>query len=156
MGKNGDQSLDFMQNKTLALSNENKVEIHLFEVFEKKRYTYIGQVYLIGEPYQSIQQGEDRIDRTVWIFKLKLVSGYGLPNIEKDIFERNSEMKVRKIKKFKAEEIIDKAKKVKGKAGSVNVISQTHSRNQIIIEYTKMRAKGFCELCKEKASFMNL
>jgi 5-methylcytosine-specific restriction protein A len=156
MGKNGDQSLEFMQNKTLALSNENKVEIHLFEVFEKKRYTYIGQVYLIGEPYLSIQQGEDGIDRTVWIFKLKLVSGYGLPNIEKDVFERNSKMKVRKIKKLKAEEIIDKAKKVKGKAGSVNVISQIHSRNQIIIEYTKMRAKGFCELCKEKAPFMNL
>ncbi|GAA0237246.1 HNH endonuclease [Metaclostridioides mangenotii] len=65
-------------------------------------------------------------------------------------------MKVRKIKKLKSEEIIDNAKKVKGKAGSVNVISQTHSRNQIIIEYTKMRAKGFCELCKEKAPFMNL
>lgn len=43
MGKNGDQSLDFMQNKTLSFSNENKVEIHLFEVFEKKRYTYIGK-----------------------------------------------------------------------------------------------------------------
>jgi hypothetical protein len=41
-------------------------------------------------------------------------------------------VKVRKIKKLKAEEIIDKAKKVKGKAESVNVISQTHSRNQII------------------------
>ncbi|GAA0237186.1 HNH endonuclease [Metaclostridioides mangenotii] len=156
MGKNGDQSLDFMQNKTLALSNENTVEIHLFEVFEKKRYTYIGQVYLIGEPYQSIQQGEDGIDRTVWIFKLKLISDYGLPNIEKGVFERNSDMKVRKIKKLKAEEIIDKAKKVKGKAGAVNVISQTHSRNQIIIGYTKMRAKGFCELCKEKAPFINL
>lgn len=43
MGKNRDQILNFMQNKTLDFSNENKVEIHLFEVFEKKRYTYIGK-----------------------------------------------------------------------------------------------------------------
>jgi len=41
MGKNRDQILNFKQNKTLAFSNENKVEIHLFEVFKKKRYTYI-------------------------------------------------------------------------------------------------------------------
>lgn len=38
MGKNGDQSLTFAQNRTLAESNENGVDVHLFEVFKEKEY----------------------------------------------------------------------------------------------------------------------
>ncbi|OOF49643.1 HNH endonuclease [Rodentibacter trehalosifermentans] len=71
MGKNGDQSLDFQQNKTLAASRTNGVEVHLFEVFKHKEYTYMGQVYLVGEPYQAKQKGEDKLDRNVWVFPLK-------------------------------------------------------------------------------------
>lgn len=32
MGLSGNQSLDYMQNKTLLNSNENRVDVHLFEV----------------------------------------------------------------------------------------------------------------------------
>lgn len=39
MGKWDDQSLEFMQNKALAQSNSNGIEVYLFEVFEKKQYT---------------------------------------------------------------------------------------------------------------------
>lgn len=31
-----------MQNKTLAQSNTNGVEVHLFEVFEKRNIQYVG------------------------------------------------------------------------------------------------------------------
>lgn len=40
MGRTGDQSLDFMQNKTLAESRYNGVELHLFEVFVPGQYVY--------------------------------------------------------------------------------------------------------------------
>ena len=38
MGLIGNQSLEFMQNKTLRDSNTNGVDIHLFEVFEEGKY----------------------------------------------------------------------------------------------------------------------
>jgi len=55
MGMTGDQSLSFMQNKTLANSSTNGVGVFLFEVFEEKQYTYIGPVCLSSEPYEEIQ-----------------------------------------------------------------------------------------------------
>lgn len=73
MGMKGDQSLDFAQNKTLAKSNENGVEVHLFEVFKKNEYLYRGKVKLIEKPYQEIQEGEDGIQRKVWIFPVKVI-----------------------------------------------------------------------------------
>jgi len=55
MGKSGDQSLDFAQNKTLAESNNNVIKVHLFEVVVRSRYIYKGQVNLCSAPYQDIQ-----------------------------------------------------------------------------------------------------
>lgn len=40
MGMSGDQSLTFMQNKTLSESRLNVISVHLFEVFVDKIYTY--------------------------------------------------------------------------------------------------------------------
>ena len=51
MGQSGDQSIDFMQNKTLAESNINQVSVHLFEVFKDMVYTYIGPVKLSKKPF---------------------------------------------------------------------------------------------------------
>ncbi len=72
MGLKGDQSLSFMQNKTLAESKTNGVEIHLFEVFETSKYTYKGEVSLSAEPYQDRQTDINNQERNVWIFPLKL------------------------------------------------------------------------------------
>lgn len=71
MGKTGDQSLTFSQNKTLAESRTNGVEVHLFEVNDPGKYTYSGVVELVAEPHQSRQPDENGNDRIVWIFPLK-------------------------------------------------------------------------------------
>lgn len=155
MGKSGDQSLDFMQNKTLAQSNTNGVEVHLFEVFEKKKYTYVGQVKLEDYPYQAMQKGEDGLDRKVWIFKLKLVNGYNIPKINKEVIQQNTEQKEKKVKKLSDEDIKNKAKEVKGKPGTRNVVSETYNRNAYVVEYTRRRANGICELCGNEAPFKN-
>ncbi|MED4695188.1 HNH endonuclease [Peribacillus frigoritolerans] len=73
MGKKGDQSLTFAQNKTLAESNTNKVDVFLFEVKKSREYTFAGQMELSGSPYQGEQLDEDRQLRKVWIFPLKVV-----------------------------------------------------------------------------------
>ncbi|MBZ4646948.1 MAG: hypothetical protein JG777_2437 [Clostridia bacterium] len=45
-----EKSLTFAQNRTLAESNENGVDVHLFEVFKEKEYVYMGQVKLVEKP----------------------------------------------------------------------------------------------------------
>ena len=71
MGTVGDQRIDATQNKTLSESRTNGVAVHLFEVFEDKDYTYVGEVYLCNEPYQEIQPDENddiRIQRATCEF----------------------------------------------------------------------------------------
>ena len=55
------------QNKTLANATKRGWAIHLFEVFEKSKYTYAGEVELAGEPYISEQPDAQASDRLVWI-----------------------------------------------------------------------------------------
>ena len=59
------------QNKTLAKATKHGWTIHLFEVFEKSRYTYAGEVELADEPYRSDQPDAKAQDRFVWIFPLR-------------------------------------------------------------------------------------
>ncbi|HFR4168447.1 TPA: AAA family ATPase [Bacillus cereus] len=69
MGRNGNQKLDFMSNKTVLNSNETGVKLYLFSV-ENDKYEFIDRVLLAGEPKQEKQEGEDGKERDVWIFQL--------------------------------------------------------------------------------------
>lgn len=70
MGATGPQKLD-QQNKTLANSPRSGAALHLFEVFEKSRYVYAGEVELAGEPYRSDQLDARADSRFVWIFPFR-------------------------------------------------------------------------------------
>lgn len=70
VGSIGPQKLD-RQNKTLANSKRNGMTIHLFEVFEKSKYVYAGEVELADEPYMSDQHDADGDSRFVWMFPLQ-------------------------------------------------------------------------------------
>ena len=74
MGITGDQKVDYMQNKTLAESKTNGIDIHLFEVFVPGKYTYQGLVELTDQPFEKIQKDKDGIERKVVIFPLKLIN----------------------------------------------------------------------------------
>lgn len=67
MGLEGDQRLDFRQNKTLAESRTNGVKV----LFESNKYRYVGEVYLADEPYQEKQKDKNGLLRNVWFFPLK-------------------------------------------------------------------------------------
>lgn len=73
MGKVGDQTLEGNQNKTLAESNTNGVDVHLFEVHKAGKYTYAGRVRLADLPYQEVQPDDNGHDRKVWIFPLEKI-----------------------------------------------------------------------------------
>jgi len=73
MGKTGDQSIDYMQNKTLAESQTNGVDVHLFESYQTNDYIYRGRVALADEPYYERQKDEDCKQRQVVKFMSRVV-----------------------------------------------------------------------------------
>ena len=115
MGTIGDQSLEFMQNKTLYLSNENGVAVYLFEVFQEKRYTYTGRVHLSAQPYQEIQEDVEGRERNVWIFPLKLLNA--APPVKAAILEQLAQHKAKQAKKLSVAELrkrVQSAPKIPG------------------------------------------
>jgi hypothetical protein len=52
-------------------AREVRAHLHLFEVFEKSRYVYAGEVELAGEPYMSDQNDARAEARFVWIFPIR-------------------------------------------------------------------------------------
>ena len=53
MGQTGDQSLTSAQNRTLNKSPTTQIPVHLLEAMEPFKYTYAGEVELVGIPYQE-------------------------------------------------------------------------------------------------------
>lgn len=97
MGLEGDQELNYRQNKTLAESNKNGVDVHLFEVFKAKEYIYRGMVKLCKEPYQEIQLDKNNNERTVWIFPLIIIDSEDI--IDSSVYDICYENKIKEIKK---------------------------------------------------------
>lgn len=152
MGMKGDQSLQFMQNKTLAGSATNGVDVFLFEVFREQQYVFIGQVALCAEPYSEHQTDEDGKERLVWIFPLALISANSvlvpLENVEAVV-----EKKQRKAKRLSDEELLKRAITAQRQPGRRAVTSTQQDRNPWISEYVKRRANGKCDLCGGDAPF---
>jgi len=153
MGMSGDQSLDFMQNKTLADSSTNSVLLHLFEVFENKVYT-IGPIKLSKSPYQETQPDQDGNDRQVWMFPLKLISGKP-PLLEKNKITALVKLKEKQAKKLSDQELRRRAMLAGKIAGRRTISSLQFERNIWVSEYTKRKANGICQLCNKNAPFNN-
>ena len=71
MGKVGDQTFEYKQNKTLLELPYNNVEAYLFKYFNKK-YKFMGKVVLADKPYYDRQLDEKRQVRRVCIFPLRV------------------------------------------------------------------------------------
>ena len=147
MGKSerGDQDINFGQNITLKESNENGVDVYLFEAYERSKHIFRGRVQLVAEPYQDSQE-----DRLVWIFPLKIVDNYSL--IPEEVIEKRNEQKRREAERLSSKVLLERAKKVNGQHKRT-VKSQTYVRDAYVAEYTKRRANGICDLCGESAPF---
>jgi 5-methylcytosine-specific restriction protein A len=154
MGTEGDQSLDFMQNKTLAESVSNGVPLHLFEVFQEKEYVYAGPVALASAPYPETQTDQKGNDRRVWVFPLKPLQTHSVP-IDKAVVDAAVQLNRRHAKKLTEDELLIRAQKAHRKAGQRVVETTQHERNPWVAEYAKRRAAGKCDLCGSAAPFQN-
>lgn len=153
MGQSGDQSLQFMQNKTLAQSGSNGASIHLFEVHRPKVYTYVGAVSLAADPYEETQTDEGGHSRKVWVFPLAPKSGV-IPAVPVDVINELDGRKARKARRLSDEEIATKARQSgRVTVGAQPVIIKQHQRSVWVAEHAKRRAQGKCELCKKNAPF---
>ncbi|WP_170206488.1 HNH endonuclease [Psychrobacillus lasiicapitis] len=155
MGKNGPQSLSFQQNKTLAESNNNGIDIFLFEVLKPQEHIFIGNVELAGDPYQEEQFGEDKKLRTVWIFPLKLINGKKPIRIPKRLIDIKESEREKLAKKLSDEELTKRAKNASKKVAKRSVTAKHYERNPFVAEYTKRWAKGNCQLCEKPAPYKN-
>lgn len=153
MGKSGDQNIDSRQNKTLAESKINGVILHLFEVLIPTQYIYKGIVNLYGEPYQIKQNDENGKSRNVWIFPLSLTHHQ---TIDEDILNQNQAMKLRNAQKISDYDLAKYANQVQNKNNEKRYIkSSVYIRNAYVAEYSKRRAQGICQLCEQKAPFLD-
>lgn len=154
MGLEGDQSIDFAQNKTLAQSETNGVQVYLFEVFKPKEYTYMGQVKLAGQPYQEHQYDINGNKRKVWVFPLTYVDGEQTVLSEKTIRDKQ-EYKKKEAKKLSNSELKKRAMHSKKGVGLRKITTSFYERNVYVSEYAKRKANGICQLCEKPAPFID-
>jgi 5-methylcytosine-specific restriction protein A len=153
MGRKGHQSLASAQNRTLAESRTNAVDVFLFEVYQPRRYNYRGRVELSGAPYKEQQLGEDKKSRTVWMFPLRLVEVGGAPPIPEKVFQATESKRQRKSRSLADEDLFRRARGAPKKAGTQQVIATRRTRNSDVSEAAKRRAGGICQLCNQPAPF---
>lgn len=154
MGQSGNQSLTYMQNKTLAESSTNGVDVHLFEVDKETQYRYQGLVVLAGKPYQEIQPDQNKLERQVWVFPLRLKDGSPIP-VSDEAFKLAQAIRDRKAQMLTLEELSHKAKSAPKKAGERTVTSTQRERDPYVSLLAKYMANGICDLCGEQAPFVD-
>jgi 5-methylcytosine-specific restriction protein A len=152
MGRRGDQQLRF-QNKTLAESRTNGVDVYLFEVRDHRRYTFQGLVELIDAPRTETQPDADDNPRMVYVFPLRRVSGGGPTPVSDDWLERQAKKARREASRLSDEELETRARTAEGMAGSRQVTSSRHVRNENVSLLARRRAAGVCQLCEKQAPF---
>lgn len=162
-GKNGDQSLQKGQNKTLLESNQNGITVYLFEVLKPSEYTYRGIVRLQGKPYLVTENDVSKTSRLVYKFPLELTSKSALSDI--DTLKSTVLKKQKSASRLNEKDLENAAKNISKlneelyrhssnrNSSYRKVISRSFDRDPYIAKYVKLLAKGICSLCDEPAPF---
>lgn len=135
MGKTGDQDINWAQNATLAESDYNGVDVHLFEVMDPCEYIYCGRIELVEKPYMEIQPGEDGEDRKVWMFPVRPVPENDVIKPQMFVFEDMDDYRSRG-KNVDAEyaKMVSVRKKSRGKAPVIApVIPKLEAKPVVVI-----------------------
>lgn len=155
IGLFGDQDLAHGPNRTLAGIPANGVSAFLFERYEKGAYTYIGEVEPAGPPYQETQKDRKGRLRKVWVFPLQLRGGGSPPPVPAAAVEEKRKAGERMAARLSLETLTGRVKETDGIRGTHRVSSQVAEYDPYVAEYVRRRARGFCELCKKSAPFLD-
>jgi 5-methylcytosine-specific restriction protein A len=155
MGPKGDQSLKYAQNRTLAESPKTKIPVHLLEALDPMKYTYAGEVEVVGAPYQEEQLDETGQTRKVWMFPIRIKNGGTIPKLTEQQARVIEESHALIARHLSMKELQDRAEKAKKKPAVRMAQTATYVRDAAVAEYTKRLAGGACDLCEKVAPFRN-
>jgi 5-methylcytosine-specific restriction enzyme A len=155
MGKEGNQDIKNAQNRTLAESTFNGVNVYLFEVFREGEYIFHGNVELIGLPYGGRQLDLKNNIRDVILFPLKVKSSQPPIVISKDLIDAKNESRHKYNRKSSIEDLKNRAQTASKPSSKRETTTTTYDRNQDVVDYIKRVAEGICQLCKKPAPFVD-
>jgi len=155
MGQSGDQNLSYSQNRTLAESHETGIAVHLLEAFDQYKYTYLGQVELVGRPHQEEQVDDDGALRKVWMFPLRLKGAGVRPTPTDEQVRAIEENHSTRARKLSTDELKKRAQAAKKKPVKTPRTTSSYVRDAAVAELAKRLANGVCDLCDGSAPFKN-
>lgn len=155
MGTRGNQSIEFSQNKTLATAKSKGIKVYLFESYKDNEYYYNGEVEVTGPITTAKEKDIDGNIREVLKYPLKLKNENEKIIVNEESLKNSIEIKEKEVKKLSYDELKESAIKIKSKANSKEILTIYRDRNPVISQYTKQRANGYCDLCKNEAPFKN-
>ena len=153
-GLSGNQRL-IRQNRTLADSPQSDISVHLFEVFEQKKYVYAGEAELAGEPYLESQVDQEGVDRQVIMFPLRLKPGGQKPRPSPTNLRSIETTRERALEQKSLDELKTRAGNAKTNPEKRTVTGTQIIRDAAIVAYVKKAAQGLCDLCGLPAPFEN-
>lgn len=153
IGLEGDQSLTYLQNKTLYESSSSGIAVYLFEVYEPGTYLYRGQVEVAGEPFKEIQPDRNGKPRIVWIFPLRVTEPDAGFTVPADLVAKKQTRKQKLAKRLSDDELFTRAVHSRRDPSNRQVASTAYERNVYVAELIHRRAAGICQLCDQPAPF---
>ena len=154
IGLDGDQDINFAQNKTLAESKTNGVGVYLFEVYEKGTYLFRGRIKLHCRPYQTLQPDRHNRLRNVWIFPLKIERVDAQYKVPQRLLIKKQVIKEKAAKRLSDKALFLRAVHANKQPITRQVDSSAYEKNVYVSELAKRRADGVCQLCDQPAPFL--
>jgi 5-methylcytosine-specific restriction enzyme A len=155
MGLEGDQSIDYLQNKTLNESLTNGVRPYFFEVYDPRKYLFRGEVELAARPFEECQPDKNGKPRTVWMFPLRVVGADSAFCAPQKLVARKLQRKARQARQLPDGELFTMAIHSRRQPSNHQTTSTSYERNAYVAELTRRRANGVCQLCDQPAPFFN-
>ena len=155
MGLKGDQSLDYLQNKTLLETPANGVTPYLFEVYDPKQYLFRGRVKLAGPPFKECQPDVDGKPRTVWIFPLQVIGADAGFVVPEKLVARKQERNRRWARHLSDQDLFCLVAHTSRNSTKGHTRPPSGEHNACVAEFAKRRANGICQLCDRTAPFCN-
>jgi len=153
MGRFGDQQLT---GQNLRLSNQigTKVPVHLFEVFQRATYTYVGRVELVEKVRRETQPDDEGREREVLIFPLRILSEAAAALPTKDALGQLHIERERALRRISLQKLLELATSGGRQApGRRKVVATHYQRSEAVAEFVKRVAEGKCDLCEKPAPF---
>jgi 5-methylcytosine-specific restriction protein A len=153
MGLEGDQSLDYLQNKTLNASPANGVTPYLFEVYDPRKYLFRGRVKLSGRAFEESQPDINGKPRSVWIFPLQVIGSAAGFKVSEALIARKQRRIRRQAKRLPDSTLFTMAVHSQRSPSKHLTGTTVLEHNEYVAELARRRANGCCQLCGCQAPF---